>query len=64
MDTIGKFFSAKICDTLKVLVPNSTVIAVINLADFKTIAELGLIGLSAAYTIWRWRRDLKKGGGA
>jgi len=50
----------RLFDTLRVAVPNTVVVAVLHLADLKTLAELGLILLTAAYTVWRWRRDAKK----
>lgn len=45
---------------LAVNLPNGIVLGVIHLVDVKTFAELALVALSAAYTIWRWRRDIKK----
>jgi len=50
----------KISDTAKVLVPNGAVLGVIHLVDVKAAAELVLVGLSIAYTIWRWRRDSRR----
>jgi len=49
----------RLSDTLKVIVPNTAVVATVNLIDCKTLAEMGLILLSAAYTIWRWRKDAR-----
>jgi hypothetical protein len=46
---------------LAVNLPNGIVLGVLHLVDVKTLAELALIGLSACYTIWRWRRDISKG---
>jgi hypothetical protein len=46
---------------LAVNLPNGIVLATLRLVDVKTLAELGLVALSAAYTIWRWRRDISKG---
>jgi len=50
----------RLSDTLKVIVPNGAVVASVNLLELKGFAELGLMALSAAYTIWRWRRDAKR----
>lgn len=50
----------RIVDTLLVLVPNGSVIATIHLMDVRMIGEIILVGLSIAYTIWRWRRDSRK----
>lgn len=44
-------------DTAKVLVPNGAVLALVHLVDVKTLGEVVLLGLSAGYTVWRWRRD-------
>lgn len=44
-------------DTLKVWLPNGAVLAVANAASLKEWASLGLLILSIAYTVWRWRRD-------
>ena len=52
----------RVHDILRVTIPNGAVLGFINLVDLKTIAEIGLIGLSAGYTVWRWRRDAKTGG--
>lgn len=46
-------------DTASVVGPNSAVIAIIHMIDFKTAGEVLLIGLSIGYTLWRWRRDYK-----
>lgn len=47
-------------DTLKVLVPNVGVLAVVNLMTIRCWLEMALVVLSIAYTIWRWKRDLSK----
>lgn len=44
-------------DCLSVIVPNATVLGIVNAVSLKTWAELGLIGVTILYTIWRWRRD-------
>jgi hypothetical protein len=43
-----------------VVIPNAGMLATINLLEVKIVAELTLILLSIAYTIWRWRRESKK----
>jgi hypothetical protein len=45
---------------LAVNLPNGVLLGVMHLVDVKTLAELALLALSGAYTIWRWRRDIKK----
>lgn len=45
---------------LSVLVPNSTILAVVNVVALKAWAQLGLIILSIAYTVWRWRKESQK----
>jgi hypothetical protein len=45
---------------LAVNLPNGVLLGMLHLVDVKTVAELGLVALSAAYTVWRWRRDIKK----
>ena len=57
---MANLFDGRVIDSAKVLLPNGLVLAALHLADLKTIAELGLIALSAGYTIWRWWRDAKK----
>ena len=55
-----EIFSQSAADTLKVVVPNGCVLATINVVTLKGWAELGLIMLSAAYTIWQWRRAARR----
>jgi len=55
------FVGERAADTLKVWLPNGIVLATVNLVTLKSLAELGLILLSIAYTAWRWRRDARKG---
>ena len=47
----------RIKDCLAVILPNGAVLATVRLVDLKTFGELGLLGLTMAYTAWRWRRD-------
>lgn len=46
-------------DTLRVSLANGGTIIFVHLVELKLLAELGLILLSAAYTIWRWRKEAK-----
>ena len=48
-------------DILRVSLSNGSAIVFVHLVELKLLAELGLILLSAAYTIWRWRKDIQKG---
>ena len=48
-------------DILRVSLSNGGTIVFVHLVELKLLAELGLILLSAAYTIWRWRKDIQKG---
>lgn len=49
----------RVRDTLSVNGANLATILFVHLVEVKLFAELGLILLSAAYTIWRWRREAK-----
>ena len=53
----GQLMDERLQDTLRVLIPNGAVIAAVNVMTFRGWAELGLICISIAYTVWRWRRD-------
>lgn len=53
------FSDDRIRDTVCVNGANLATIAFVHLVEVKVFAELGLILLSAAYTIWRWRREAK-----
>lgn len=55
----------RIGDSCRVVFPNAFVLAFINLTTLRACGEFAMIGLSIAYTLWRWRRDarqLRKGG--
>lgn len=49
---------SRLADTLKVWIPNGASVAAMNLLELHAVAELVLLSLSIAYTIWRWRRDI------
>jgi hypothetical protein len=53
----AQILDERLGDTLKVWLPNSAVLAVVNVMDVKGCLELALITLSIIYTLWRWRRD-------
>ena len=57
LERAAELFDRKLEDTLKVVVPNGTVLAAINTLEVKTWLELLLISLSILYTLWRWRRE-------
>ena len=44
-------------DCLLVILPNGATLALVNVISLKNWAELFLILLSIAYTLWRWNRD-------
>jgi type IV secretory pathway TrbD component len=60
LDRAAKVFDDTLADTLKVVIPNSAVLATINIVTLKEWAEFGLILLSAAYTVWQWRRVARR----
>jgi len=47
-------------DTLKVVLPNMGILAVVNIMTVKCWLEVALVSLSIAYTLWRWRRDISR----
>jgi hypothetical protein len=47
-------------EILKVWGTNVTVLGFVSLSDLKTWLEVGLVLLSVAFTLWRWRREAKK----
>ena len=49
-------------DTIKVTLANGGTITLIHIADLVPMAQLSLITLSAAYTLWKWRRESKTKG--
>ena len=51
------FWDSRAGACLSVVVPNTAVLGLINMMDLKIWLELGLLILTLAYTIWRWRRD-------
>jgi len=51
---------SKMGDTLEVVTPNAIVLALVNLVTLQALAQLVLIGLSIAYTVWRWKADARK----
>lgn len=55
------FADERVRGTASVLTVNGCTLGFINLVDLTKLAELGLILLSAAYTIWRWRREARGG---
>ena len=57
VDRLTSLFDGRLADTLKVVLPNSVVLAMVNLASLNQIAQLAAVGLTISYTIWRWRRD-------
>jgi hypothetical protein len=48
-------------DILSVCVPSGTVLAVVNIANLKDALSCVLIGTTIGYTVWKWRRDARKG---
>lgn len=63
LDRAAHDLSAKLADSLKVIVPNSTVITVANIvapSQLLTYLSIASVLLTMAYTAWRWRRDSKK----
>ena len=54
-------FSGRVGDTCKVVLPNGVVLAAVNLARLNLIFQLVAVSLTILYTIWRWRRDARKG---
>lgn len=46
-------------DLIELICINGAVVT-ISLADIQSIASIALICLTAAYTIYKWQRDLKK----
>lgn len=51
---------SKISDTAQVVGPNVGMLAFINLSRVNEVGQAVLVGLTIAYTVWRWRRDAKK----
>ena len=49
----------RVRDTAKVASANFGTMAFAHLLELRVWAELGLIALTAAYTIWKWRREAK-----
>jgi len=49
----------RVQDSAKAVCPSAVVLSVIHTADLKSLAEMGLISLNAAYLLWRWHRDAK-----
>lgn len=35
-------------------------VALMTLTDIQTMLSIGLVCLTGAYTIWKWRRDIKR----
>ena len=54
------FCEAAAGDILKVVIPNGAVVAAVNVFELKEWLSVGLILLTAAYTIWQWRRASRK----
>lgn len=44
----------------KVVVPNTAVLAYINLANTNHVISIAGGLITIAYALWRWRRDAKK----
>jgi hypothetical protein len=42
---------------LSVWIPTGAVLALVNALSLKDWLQVGLLVLTGAYTIWRWRRD-------
>jgi len=60
MERIGRIIDDRVKDSLKVIVPNGSVLALLHILDLRDIAECLLIAISIAHTVWRWRRDARK----
>jgi len=45
-------------DTLKVIVPNGTVLGVVTFSQLETGLKIVLLMISISYTLWKWNHDL------
>jgi hypothetical protein len=61
IERAAEFFDERMRDTLRIAIPNGAALAIVNISVLKEWASLGLILLTAAYTIWRWRAEIRRG---
>jgi hypothetical protein len=59
-EALKSFLDSRLADITKVVLPNGSVLAFVNLANLKHSLEIAAILITIVYTIWRWRRDAGK----
>jgi hypothetical protein len=59
-EALKSFLDSRLADITKVVLPNGSVLAFVNLANVKHSLEIAAILITIIYTIWRWRRDAGK----
>lgn len=49
-----KIFDRPLRDIAIVICPNGTMLGMLHLVDVRTYAEIFLVGITIAFTMWRW----------